>query len=769
MKRYLLLFALLFSFNPAIYAQWQLLDLGTGSSGQKMEVVNDSIAFITFSKGRILRTIDEGAVWNEINVASLDGETLYDIDFGNEQTGIITTQSDFLIRTADQGENWEKIPLMAFSDGSGDISSDPAADGNSSIRTDAICFYDSDTVLVTLSWKDNQEICHSYLWKSKNGGVDWTQIPFDLNEVMGETQKRITYNGMAFLQNQLSGYLIGSLGTILKVKNLGEQVEKVDLTGHSLEGNSINDLFIENGEVYLATQAGLYRTTDDFETINPLTSVYAFDVLKLPDGTILQGGLTSKKATSRSTDLGATWQVAENGSGNLFELELFGDFIYGLSSSGKSYVLPVAQLQDPVVEIDFTARGKIVEFENRSQNVGTPRWDFSDETFSEELAPVHLFEEHGAYWAKLSMENALGVVTDSLLVEINPMLVDYQVSVVNGNVIEFNNACSNYYEIVGWDFGDRQISAEENPQHVFGQFGSYNVTLYASDGLDTLYIESPVVIDQISAPWFAGQIPTSNTLAKMGMADDLNAVIIGNNTTILHTADGGETWNTAVLPENIPAHNANDVEFFNSQNGLASFSAKSSTNGFLLKTEDAGSTWSELPIANLSDQTGDGTMDIALGEKIYFYGLACTGSNTAFVTTRWEYQGVKHGYVFKTIDGGNTWSRTSEDIYNGYTSVYNALKFSPDKQIAVLAGVKKLWISYDGGETWNDQEAIEFGSINDVDFLDDANLFLACQNGTYKTSDAGKSGFVKVDEDYSFDVIAIDEHILFTGKNRRDL
>jgi len=765
MRTYLLLLTFIFSNYFSSFAQWQLLDLGTGSTGQKMEVINESTAFITYSKGKILKTVDSGFSWGEIEVDFLDEETLYDIDFGNEQIGIITIRSDFIIRTTDQGENWEKISLTAFSDGSGDITLDPAAEGNSSVRIESICFYDTDTALVTLSWKDGGGVYHSYLWKSTNEGADWTRLPNDLHEVLGNTGSSITFNGLVFPDAQQSGYLIGSRGTILKLENLGQQVEKVDLTDHALDGKSINDLYIDNGEVYLATQVGLYHTTDDFASIVSLTSEYIFDVIKLSDGTILQGGSTSKDATKRSLDNGNSWQLAENGVGNLFELQLFGDLLYGLSTSGKTYTLPPSHLLDPVVEFEYLTKGKIVEFENKSQNTGTAHWDFSDETISDEQAPTHLFEELGTYWVKLSVENALGVVTDSLLVDIDPMLADFQPSFIAGNVVEFIHNCENYYEIVGWDFGDNQHSELENPEHVFGQFGTYIVKLSASDGLDTISVEVPLIVDEISTPWFTEQMPASNTLSKFGVADDQNAVIIGSNTTILHTADGGETWSNAFVPEDIPGHIANDVVFFNDQKGLASFSAKSSVNGFLLKTDDAGKTWTELPLTNLSDQSGDGSTDIALGSKVYFYGLANTDENTAFVTTRWEHEDVKHGYIFKTTDGGATWAKSSGDIYNGFTSVYTTLEFSPNKQSAVLAGVKKLWISNDGGDTWNEQEAASFGSINDVEFLNDTTIFLACQYGTYKSTDTGETWIEKTEGDYSFDVIAVDDQTLFTGKN----
>ncbi|MFO0791565.1 MAG: YCF48-related protein [Pirellulales bacterium] len=134
-------------------------------------------------------------------------------------------------------------------------------------------------------------------------------------------------------------------------------------------------------------------------------------------------------------------------------------------------------------------------------------------------------------------------------------------------------------------------------------------------------------------------------LADICFIDANNGWAVGDRGVICHTADAGATWHEQ---QSGATTNLSAVSFVDAQRGWAVGGAsrpklQAATRGIVLRTEDGGQTWTELPRLNLPRLTGvkffDPTNGIAFGECA---PLAPAG-------------------VFTTRDGGNTWLPAATD------------------------------------------------------------------------------------------------------------
>ena len=123
---------------------------------------------------------------------------------------------------------------------------------------------------------------------------------------------------------------------------------------------------------------------------------------------------------------------------------------------------------------------------------GTPvsyLWDFGDGTTNETYNPTHTYNTYGYHRVYLTVTDDLGdqttqvmnIILGRLTFEAQPALGDKPLTV------EFNNtsiAPSGYqFENWIWDFGDPTgvtgAGGITGPSHIYGDYGSYNVSVYA--------------------------------------------------------------------------------------------------------------------------------------------------------------------------------------------------------------------------------------------------------------------------------------------------
>jgi len=126
-----------------------------------------------------------------------------------------------------------------------------------------------------------------------------------------------------------------------------------------------------------------------------------------------------------------------------------------------------------------------VKFINKSLGpVSSLTWDFGDGQTSTESHPIHVYENVGAYYVKLTIEGANG--SDELtqnafiIVGYNEPVADFTANPLSGNeplTVNFTDASAGFVTSYLWNFGDGTTSSEANPTHIYTSRGSYKVTL----------------------------------------------------------------------------------------------------------------------------------------------------------------------------------------------------------------------------------------------------------------------------------------------------
>jgi len=156
----------------------------------------------------------------------------------------------------------------------------------------------------------------------------------------------------------------------------------------------------------------------------------------------------------------------------------------------------------PMAEFDFAQLERELSFTNLSSDGTTYSWDFGDGTTSNEVNPVHEFEEDGTYTVQLIAINDCGQDTTSLSIDVFTLpTAAFSSNSQSGCVpfsVEYINQSSPNASSWFWIFdeGVPSTSTEENPTVSYEVPGWHDVSLiaFSAAGSDTIilseYIEA---------------------------------------------------------------------------------------------------------------------------------------------------------------------------------------------------------------------------------------------------------------------------------------
>lgn len=161
--------------------------------------------------------------------------------------------------------------------------------------------------------------------------------------------------------------------------------------------------------------------------------------------------------------------------------------------------VPEASIVD--IEPDFGCEPLNVTFNVLTEYEDSIFWDFDDGNFSREATPTHTFDEAGYYNVKLTVYGDGGINFDNTTISVFPSpKVDF---IVEPSIVQLPDALisasnqSLYGKYFLWDFGDGNISRNEDPVHTYQQVGQYPVKLVVTSEngcRDSLTKESEITV-----------------------------------------------------------------------------------------------------------------------------------------------------------------------------------------------------------------------------------------------------------------------------------
>ncbi len=190
------------------------------------------------------------------------------------------------------------------------------------------------------------------------------------------------------------------------------------------------------------------------------------------------------------------------------------------------------------------------------------------------------------------------------------------------------------------------------------------------------------------------------------------------NGVIYKTTDGGAHWEEKYTG----LHNIKDIYFLNSSDGIAV-----GEYGKILRTTDGGDSWTEIDIDS----------------EVGLNSITFVDTNNGWAGG-FKNSDPDQSVVYKTIDGGTSWSETILPT-NNMPNQINQIKFL-DNSNGWAVGAGKIIKSTDGGASWSQILNIAYDSMGSGGFLNSINiadintLEVAGRSGIiYKTYDAGSN------------------------------
>ncbi len=251
------------------------------------------------------------------------------------------------------------------------------------------------------------------------------------------------------------------------------------------------------------------------------------------------------------------------------------------------------------------------------------------------------------------------------------------------------------------------------------------------------------------ATWTQSEVPAKTMLTGVWFADADTGWVVGHDTLILKTTDGGKTW------QEVYSAPANEEPLFDVWFDDASTGYAIGAYGLFMKTTDGGSTWETLefdpveydPDAALTDGEDSAETDEAIEDDDYDdddweddlpfdYHLnhMADGPNGLL------YIAGEAGNFFRSRDRGATWEWLTPP-YEG--SFFGLLPLDGDALL--LFGMRgNLFRSDDAGDTWTQIDTGTQATLNQATRLSDGRIVVAGMQGILLVSDDDGLSFTSV-------------------------
>ena len=236
--------------------------------------------------------------------------------------------------------------------------------------------------------------------------------------------------------------------------------------------------------------------------------------------------------------------------------------------------------------------------------------------------------------------------------------------------------------------------------------------------LTLIFLTSCTAVQMYAQPigsWERISHRSNFTLWDVAFTDSLHGVAVGDYGAILRTTDGGESWEQQLSGDQLAFR---QLHFFDDSCGIAA-----GFHGTCFRTEDAGASWSKVPLGTIADLPGMA----AYGDNVWLSGA--------------------DGILLKSTDRGRSFTK----IDSPTDAMLGSISFATERVGWVASVQRKLYRTVDGGATWSEQKFDSFMPVTTVHARSATECWLGGYHGLLLRSIDGGASWQKIrsyDTDY---------------------
>lgn len=211
-------------------------------------------------------------------------------------------------------------------------------------------------------------------------------------------------------------------------------------------------------------------------------------------------------------------------------------------------------------------------------------------------------------------------------------------------------------------------------------------------------------------PWETISVPTDANLQDISFTDPQHGWLVGSNSTLLETTDGGQTWQPKSLDLGDQNYLLSSVSFAGQEGWITG------EPSILLYTNDGGSSWSRIPLSE--KLPGNPNTILALG------------SQSAEMTT-------DVGAIYRTTDGGKTWKAMVQEA----VGVVRNIARSPDGKYLAVSAKGNFYSTWEPGQNaWEPHNRSSSRRVQNMGFGQDGRLWMLARGGQVQFSNPENPG-----------------------------
>lgn len=617
--------------------------------------------------------------WKFANPSPI-GFTWTDMSFIDDNTGLAVGVNGGIARTTDGGRNWVGLPFKYVTN------SNTVALGN---------FADVHFVTTTMAYAVGSG---GLMVKSVDGGMNWSQITTPLT-ALGRN-----INGLHFL-NKDTGYIGGAALTSSNTTNIND-APKV--------------YFTRNGGSTWDSLASPFRPQQNAVTLSGFNTGEIHRIHFVNDSVGYVSGSCGSAVANFSAIL---WKIEKN---------VVKDYSihrtkFGITATTGSYT-PATQTFKGLLGINDS----LVLISSLNNNV-TIRVRTGKNDSTANAAPlIYGAYERGVYEIMIWL-NSTATPFPANLVNIVAGQ-GYQIKKGPGNKIFLTQGPN---ILTSTDNGTNWSFTKPHPTTVnYGhwQFSAMDVT---ANGKIVIGSFNGLTYDSLpgSPSWqtvYKNARPLFYSFSDMDWADYCNGLVVGSNGTIIKTTDGGKSWANISNPileaaqvglTNVQYQAVNNM-FFSTGTSVFQSPDQGSTlnalftepnvngflNGFTMQGQRAwtiGYRFSPVVERTVIFRTLNAYAASPVWDTVKTFPtgtLAPQLRNIKFANQDTGYTSGNRGKVYRTTNGGTTWTDVSPDtlVNSNGTANYTALSVVNGKTLYVGGTSRRIFRSTDAGATWTD-------------------------------------------------------------------